>query len=106
VANVYSTRFIQHRGLTNSAPADYVVPAGFRAVVKSIVVYNNDVFQSNLFLEGAVGQAVAYFERSLGDRSIDQQTPDAVYEADELIRVRVVAGTWDVTVCGFLLTLP
>jgi hypothetical protein len=105
LSKVYTTRFIQHKGLTTSDA--YVVPAGMTAVVRDADAYINATGNSGLVIHGAVGQALIKFSTGINEEKYFHQTTRAVYLEGETIGVVADVGAfdaWDVTVTGYLLS--
>lgn len=104
---VYSSRFIQQRGLSSST--SFAVPSGFIAVVRDLDAYCDATLGfADLFLEGATGQAIAWHHWDATTQDQFQWRGRQVYEPGELIVVTASTGIGvgvDVTVCGYLLTL-
>lgn len=105
---VYSTRFIQAHGLTSTA--SYTVPAGFIAVVRDVDTWISTPIGLNaLFLHGALGQAIWQTSATIGESQYGSWRGRQVFEPGELVEVEADVGAldaYDVTVSGYLLTLP
>lgn len=100
---VYSERFMAVQGLVGYET--YTVPSGYRAVIRDLNAYNGGgATTTHLVLHGSAGQALLLFTSALaaGDYFwVGRQ----VYYAGEDISVQT-DGAWDVTLSGYLLTLP
>lgn len=100
---VYSTRFIAEQGLVGVAA--YTVPAGYRAVVKQLSLYNGGgVSVTTAIWHGSVGQALALFASNLTASDaffVGMQ----VFNPGETFDI-TTNGAWDVTASGYLLSLP
>jgi hypothetical protein len=106
MAAVYSTRFVD--GNTGAGDLVYPVPAGFRAVVVDINVYNNSAIVAELFAQVQLtGQTFARFDvTGPSDSGSKQWQGRAVFDYGDALVFHASAGTWDVLACGYLLTLP
>lgn len=105
----YSTRFIGVSGLTSSV--DFVVPAGFVAVVKEITVFAGNYYPGNRCYVHQLPDGWEFFGQDSssvpGDSTYGQWSGAVVLEAGETIEA--VGGlpgfiAWDVYVGGYLLT--
>jgi hypothetical protein len=105
VSVAYSTSFIVFPGLTSTL--SFTVPPGFRAVIRDVAVFHGiqippvEVIFSGQFgtkfwhvLDNGSGPFSAHWEGRV------------VVEAGNDITAAVVAGNADVTVSGYLLSLP
>lgn len=105
---VYSSRFIQQHGLTTSA--SFAVPSGFVAVVRDLDAFiGTPTGVNDLFMHGALGQAIFWDSAQIGISKYMSWRGRQVFEPGELISVEVNVGAldaFDVTVSGYLLTLP
>lgn len=106
-APVYSSRFIQQVGLDSSA--SFAVPSGFIAVVRDLDAYcNATIGFANLFMEGAIGQTIAWHSWEVTTQDQFQWRGRQVLEPGETLTVVADTGVGvgiDVTVSGYLLTL-
>lgn len=104
-APVYSTRFMA--AVFPTAPTDYVVPTGFRAVVRDISAYwLGDV--GGGALQGAI-DGVAYFMYFIGTAGVPggyHWEGRVVADEGETVAINVPMGNWSFTVSGYLLSLP
>lgn len=101
---VYSTSFIQERGLNGTF--NYTVPAGFVAVVRDAdVFWGGGVALPDFRMRGQAGQTIWFYEFVLGHgESIEWRGRQVM---DPLGVLSVVTGDpMDVTVSGYLLTVP
>jgi hypothetical protein len=104
VALVYSTRFLEARGL-GSSPHVYTCPTGYRAVVRGAQFYANAILQSEAWLRGASGQVVAAGLAGSLTRFFISWDLHYVFDEGEHIEILTDGGDWDVSVSGYLLTL-
>ena len=104
---VYSSRFIQAKGLTSSI--QFMVPSGFIAVVRDLDSFiGSPVGNNDIFLHGALGQAIWWSSATIGESQYASWRGRQVYEPGEIVEVEVNVGSfdaYDVTVSGYLLTL-
>jgi hypothetical protein len=101
---VYSELLVAELGLTGTAT--FTVPAGFRCVLRDLDAYNGGTFTSDtIFLHGQLGQAIWYGQTSSSEGSYHSWRGRQVIDQGLTFAV-AVSGTWDVTVSGYLLTLP
>jgi hypothetical protein len=101
--DVYSTRFIAVQGLVGTQA--YTVPNGYRAVVVQVNVYNGGgVSVTTAIWHGSAGQAIALWASNL-TASDGFFSGRQVFNAGESFDI-TTDGAWDVTVSGYLLTLP
>jgi hypothetical protein len=101
---VYSTRFIARQGLNGTAT--YVVPAGFRAVVRDVDAYcDNSGAGGTLFLHGSAGQTIWHLSLAAFATTDGMWRGRQVVEQLESFDVTTDTRT-DVTVSGYLLSLP
>jgi hypothetical protein len=104
-ATVYSQRFLA--AVFPTAPTSFVVPAGFRAVVRDISAYFlGDVGGGEL--QFAI-DGVCYFGLFVGAPN----TPGGfhwegrvIVEPAEAVAVNVPSGNWSFAMSGYLLSLP
>lgn len=105
---VYSTRFIQQHGL--SGHASFMVPSGFVAVVRDVDSYiGTPAGFNSLYFHGAIGQTIWWTEATIGQSQYASWRGRQVFEPGELIDVEADVGgldAYDVTVSGYLLSLP
>jgi hypothetical protein len=106
VASVYSTRFIA----TTSVASDptYVVPAGYRAIVRDVLVYPGVAgtgFQALLFL---VGPGVVMWSAATPGSDVSMQFEGRIiFEEGETMGLQTnYTGVMHGYVGGYLLTLP
>lgn len=104
MANVYSVRFLEARGL-GSSPHVYTCPTGYRAVVRGFQAYANAILRSEAWLRGAAGQTVAAGLAGTLERFYVTFDLHYVFEEGEHIEILTDGGDWDVSVSGYLLTL-
>lgn len=103
-APVYSTSVLQVQGLTSSAT--YTVPAGQLLVVRDIEHYWNGPSASNhTFWEGDAGQTWFFIENTITSGQRWGTWTGRVVLREQLV-VRTDADPVDVTISGYLLTLP
>lgn len=107
---VFSQRFFQARNL--SGGSNYTVPDGFRAVVRDIDVFDGSVTGDNVFqaISDALGQTFAFWRSPLTGGSLNAGSwfgwrGRQVFFPDDTITFFADSGL-DVTVSGYLLTLP
>lgn len=114
-SSVYSARFVNAPSFSGGPTLQYVVPAGFRAVLKSISIVHGDVVASGLdaWLQD---EYLCKLCRSVINITLSPQPnwyggTDLYYgswvldEGDELY-AQTAAGTVDIYASGYLLTLP
>jgi hypothetical protein len=99
----YSHRFIGRKALTGTAV--FTCPAGHVAVLRDVAVYSNTTLGGELFVEGSEGQAIYRSGAVATVAHYDHQDLRQVIEPGETFTVRVVSGTWDVSLSGYLLTI-
>lgn len=103
VATIYSTRFLQELGL--SGTATYTVPDGFVAVVRDLDAYQDVLPGGTVFLEGALGQAIwSETNDAATGKTYQSWRGRQVFQPGETLTVST-DSPWDVTVCGYLLSL-
>lgn len=101
---VYSTRFIQVRGLDGAVT--YTCPDGYVAVVRDLDAYHGATgAESSVYLIGAGGQTLWENDNSVVDASYSSWRGRQVFYEGESIQVSANDST-DVTVSGYLLSLP
>lgn len=101
---VYSTRFLEVRGLTTTLP--YVVPAGVVAVVRDVDAFRTGILGATVIFHGAVGQAI--WGKDYPPGSTDAYSSwrgRQVFLPGETFDVQA-SNPVDVTVSGYLLSLP
>lgn len=103
MASVYSVQFAALQGLNGTHTL--TVPAGFKAVLRDLDAYNGGGASStDLFLIGSAGQTIFNDSSALQPKN-SQWRGRQVLEELETWALRTT-GAWDVTVSGYLLTLP
>lgn len=103
VIPVYSVRFFAEHGLNGTVT--YTVPAGFKAVLRDLDAYNGGgVISTSVFLEGNNGQSI-WSDSSSAQAKVSQWRGRQVIEPGETITL-TTTGAWDITVSGYLLSLP
>jgi hypothetical protein len=101
---LYSVRFFAEVGLNGTRA--YAVQAGFRAVVRDIDVYASAGFSpKHARFFNSAGGTIKLFQVDPDTAISSQWTGRQVFEAGELIAV-TTDGPMDVTVSGYLLTVP
>lgn len=101
---VYSVTFMQIAGLDGRH--DYVVPSGFRAVVRDIDVFAHvSVAARDIHIIGQAGQTFYWFDWNTGDTSAQHWSGRVVLDPGSLLRAQS-SDLVDVTISGYLLTLP
>jgi hypothetical protein len=106
-APVYSTCFVQEKGLSSNAV--YAVPPGFVAVMRDIDLYGNVVADGDVFVQGAQGQTIWWVGFNVGERKVSQWSGRQVFQPLDTIIVNPQLGPLDaidITISGYLLTLP
>jgi hypothetical protein len=104
-ATVYSTRFIA--AVFPTAPSTYVVPDGYRAVVRDISAYWLGDSGGGA-LQGAI-DGVAYFMYFIGTADVPggyHWEGRVVVDPGEALAINVPMGNWSFVVSGYLLKLP
>jgi hypothetical protein len=110
MASVYSTRFL-FAALSDGETATYVVPAGFRAVLRETTVAQVDAGAGSLanwilFNTGGLG-VIFHYSALTGANSSELFSWRLVFEVGESIVVRNDdVPDLHVTASGYLLTLP
>lgn len=105
MATVYSTRFIEVKGGTTFY--GYTVPLGFVAVIRDVDTYaSSELAFAQVFLEGALGQALWWWQSGLGQDSYGSWRGRQVVMAGETFGLRINVSHADATCSGYLLTLP
>lgn len=101
---VYSTSFIQRKGLSSSVV--YLVPAGFRAVVVDVEHYwNGPSLVNDTFFHGDAGQTWLYIGNTIAS-GIRWGTFTGRVVLETQLEVVTGSDPVDVTVSGYLLSLP
>ena len=105
MATVYSNRFIGAQGLSGSA--DYYVPAGHVAVVWCATVFHG-IEASAIQLRFLAPAPIAFqvYQDVGASAAADIWEGRVVLYPGELLQVIADAGNADVTVSGYLLSLP
>ena len=108
MARVYSTRFVSGQGLEGLH--GYEVPAGFLAVVRDISWYIG-LPTSEASLLAGIAQPPVYVALTSGSETdflptSGQWTGRQVANAGDVIYVNVQGGNADVSISGYLLSLP
>jgi hypothetical protein len=102
VARIYSQRLVWVHG---GGSAHYIVPAGYRTVVRWISAFNAEALTSATFNVSIAGLDVTICQLSLGEQSSAQvELRTVLHESDEL-DVSADLGV-DVTVSGYELVAP
>jgi hypothetical protein len=105
MSQVYSTSLIAEKELTGTAT--YGVPSGYVLVVVAIDVYwGSEVFVPSGRVLGAAGQVFAVWQGAALAANIMQWRGRHVMNAGETLTVSVDNGNADVSVSGYLLSLP
>lgn len=103
MAAVYSTKLFEGRDVSSWS---YTVPAGFRLVVRDIdVFFGGGVEGGAANFVGTLGQTFAYFPFTGLESSGQHWQGRAVFDPGDEIGLVSGVGV-DVTVSGYLLTLP
>lgn len=101
---VYSTRFLEEVGLDGLA--SYTVPAGFTAVLRDLDAYNaSGIAVGRIFLLGHLGQTIWFAVSAEEQDTYQSWRGRQVLLEGEKFTVNTEVH-WDVTVSGYLLTLP
>lgn len=101
---VYSQRFAHELGLNGTLVIN--LPAGFVPVLRDFDVYNGSGGVASVFLQGALGQAIYVHRWEVGDgASHEQWTGRQVFLPGETCAI-VTSLAMDVTLSGYLLSLP
>jgi hypothetical protein len=105
VATVYSTSFIQAQGVLGSV--SFVVPAQFRAIVRDIDVYSGaSAFSRTVNAVGGAGQTFWQHQYQPTDQDSQQFRGRVVLNQGETLTITVSGDVCDITVSGYLLTIP
>jgi hypothetical protein len=102
---VYSTSFMQRLRLDGGSP--YTVPAGVVAVLRDWDAYvrSDDAIEGSVALLGGAGQIVDSFTMAAGVAQKHQWTGRQVIPSGQTFTVSTPCPV-DVTLSGYLLTLP
>lgn len=102
-AAVYSTRLIEAHA---TSAETYTVPAGYRLVVRDADCFYPGGLGQSAQLEGPAGQIFAYFPFAAAVNGVlSSWRGRQVFEPGETITFASTAAM-DITVSGYLLTLP
>lgn len=103
---VYSTRFIDTQTLADGA--NYTVPSGFRAVVKTITVWPFVAGSGfEMFLVNETTTGLYWLQVTVGGPSSFEHDTRLVFDEGEVMSLQTnYTGTMHGSVHGFLLTLP
>lgn len=103
---VYSTRFISHKGLDAAAPAGFLVPEGFTAVVRNADTYHgqNVIDADYCLLKSITGDWTWWVASVSGDSFHEWRGWEGrvVFQAGEEFGFQVLNGLFDVTCSGYL----
>lgn len=75
-------------------------------MLKSADAYNNGLLSEYMYVMGASGQTVVYLVNQITGAPQLHWFGMYVFEEGETISARAGAGTWDISLSGFLLSLP
>lgn len=105
---VYSVRLYHGLGVSPGTIVAYTVPAGYRAILRDIDCYSSaGVSNSEIYIEGDLGQTIFHAEVAATTQDSPQWRGRQVFEPGETISINVGgASAWDITMSGYLLTLP
>ncbi len=111
---VYSTQFVQAPGFSGAAAVQYVVPAGFRAVVKCITMVYGDVTASgaDAWVQSANLTKLARYTWAFTVSDPTNFGGTALFygswvlESADTLAIQTAAGTLDFYASGYLLALP
>jgi hypothetical protein len=111
---VYSTNFTRFSSFTGGPALVYVVPTGYRAVVKCITIVFGDITISGFdgwVMDGGLVKLARYtWFTTLSSPTNNGGTAlffgDWVLNPADEIHLQTVAGTGDFSVAGYLLALP
>lgn len=104
---VYSRNLYRISGQTSAdGTVGVPVPAGFVMVVKHVDVYSGDIGGPTVFFQELTTGGTWWVAEG-GSITTDNERWDGmeVFETDGFA-IRVVSGTWDISVNGYLLQLP
>jgi hypothetical protein len=105
VSRIYSTSFIQVAGLLGQE--HYVVPAGFVAVVREIDVYaSTGLLEASFSAQGPSNQVFYFTSFGVGAQGSQLWRGRVVINPTFILRATADTSPIDVTICGYLLTLP
>lgn len=102
---VYSTRFLSAKGATSTG--SFTVPNGYVAVVRDLDAYANSIAAAAIFLHGASGETLYWFDWGIATQEAVNWRGRQVYFAGESIEVEIavgVADSVDYALSGYLLT--
>lgn len=101
---VYSEHLYSAVGLNGSASRS--VPAGFRLVLRDVDVYNGAGGTATFFLKGGLGQVIWAHRWALGDGASSEQWRGRQVLDEGFSWSVSTTLPMDVTVSGYLLSLP
>jgi hypothetical protein len=106
VADVYSTNFLDLHAA--ALGIGYEVPAGFKAIVRDIDVFFTALAVINLNIIGPSGGTFAYFSYIPSGSAFQDWRGRQVFSPGDVIGVTgtIDAGSFDLRMSGYLLTLP
>lgn len=114
MASVFSEQFISHASLTGGPYDEYVVPAGYVAVVKTITIIWGDVAVSGIDAWVQLDNLTKLWRYTWASTLSDVTNfggssrfwGSHVCKPGQIIQAQTVAGTCDVQAGGYLLKLP
>lgn len=104
---VYSHSFITIEGLTGAH--SYAPESGYKAIVRDIDVYATGVLDipfTYVFAHGSDGQAFFYYQWEPGAQAWEGWRGRQVIESGQSFDITSYNGPVDVSVSGYLLSLP
>ena len=105
-SRVYTTRFIAHQGLDAAAPAGYLVPAGYVAVVRTADTYHGqNVIDADYCLLKSITGNWSWWVASVSGDSFHEWRGwqgRVMFDEGEEFGFQVINGIWDVTCSGYL----
>jgi hypothetical protein len=106
-ARVFSTQFISQQGVTNTG-VEYLVPAGFIAVVRDVILYTNTgISNTHCEVKNATSNALMVrHDAHTGNADWFHDELRQVLNSGEVLRAFTDGQQWDVTISGYLLVSP
>ena len=114
MASVFSTRFVAAPGFSGGPSVQYIVPTGFRAVVKDFRIVWGDIIASGLdawFQDDGLTKFCRYtwaftLANPTNFGGTFQTWGAVVLEEGTELAIQTASGTADFSAAGYLLKLP